>query len=187
MDSFSTIDSEFVNSKIKLNSKLTIVLISVFASPFLATIVYGLNLYKANKQSYFIGVLIAILASNFFLRVGFLGFNDEVIRLIFLLFNLLMGLLLVGPFWKKHFSLKSKFDYKNNWYLIVLCVSSFYGYLLLFNVFVNPFKFEGNWEYLKILISPSFAGNAFFLVLLVIIIFLYRILVATRKLIKGKT
>lgn len=124
MTDSSTLD--FQERELHLYSKLSIFLVSVFTSPILGSYLYCVNLRRSGQKDKIFGTVVAILIFTFLCKVPFFGFQVGFYALGFnpvtFLFNAFVALMMIGPFWKKHFE---NMDYLSivSWNRIAILVS----------------------------------------------------------------
>ncbi|CAG5078507.1 hypothetical protein [Parvicella tangerina] len=125
MDSEELLDEGFeknnTQKKVYLHSKASIALVFIFLSPYYASYLYGVNLYRTGQYKKIFGTVTTLILCNLAVLVGILGFDlsQEVfsvkIYLHYFISRSVTSLLILLPIWKKHFkkqSYKTIFDYK---------------------------------------------------------------------------
>jgi ABC-type Na+ efflux pump permease subunit len=104
MDS-EILDDVYMEKKVVLLSKISILIIGLLVSPLLAGILYCYNLFQANKKDKIFSTLIAIVTINFMATVPIMGFKIFYANFDFSLYihHFITTSLIVMPLWKKHF------------------------------------------------------------------------------------
>lgn len=124
------IDSSNKKEEIRLFSKSSIFLVSLFMSPLFGGILYCRNLIVTNQKNKVLGTYLAIFLSTFFTNAIFYQFNFTLnyYSPITFLTNLLISLFIIYPLWTKQFQLHS---YKSFFPLISFALTC--GYFLIFS------------------------------------------------------
>jgi hypothetical protein len=163
MTTVETIDDnllgEVSTNKIELHSRLSIALVFILLSPYYASYLYGVNLYRAGKQELIFGSITTLVICNLAVLVGLLGF-DLTLNLgptefyfHFVISRSITSFLVLIPIWNKHFnniSAKSSFNYKTIGILLSIktCLV-----LISFNSLTHLLDFRSTF-----LIQPPFVG-----------------------------
>jgi hypothetical protein len=119
---------DFPEDRLQLYSKLSIFLVSVLISPVLGSYLYCANLRRSGQKDKIFGTVTAILIITFITKVPFMGFRPNNFALgftpVMFLFNGIVALLMIGPFWKGHFG-NNNYHSIIPWSRIILLLSVF--------------------------------------------------------------
>jgi hypothetical protein len=102
------LDDTFIEKKVAILSKLSILIIGLALSPLLAGMIYCFNLYQTQQKDKIFSTIVAIATINFIATVPFMGFKLEYnnFNLVFYIHHFITTPLIVFPLWKKHFKIR---------------------------------------------------------------------------------
>ncbi len=122
-------------NKVKLYSKLAIVLFSIFGTTFYGALMYSANLKAIGKKDNLIGPILFAIIFNLLVSSG-LGKLDLSLTYTFLPINAVGGIILSFVFWKEQIGPDLEYKTRSIWPPLIALVVM-YGVLIGLNVFTQ--------------------------------------------------